>query len=491
MRARNPVRHCFAPQLQRLIRAPLARRHADVGHGAEETLLGLRGVRDEGHRVAMHRPAVPQDEVAGLGLDEARSSALGDYPVVHLQLDVVPRLGLVLAQDLAVEAVGAWHDDEAAPLLARVRERHQALNAAQTALGVRLVDVVPVLLLELPRLVDSVRPEDAGTVEGGHQRVRAPDAREGLLDQGHSPQVPHERGLANAARVDDAVLLLRRPSTARHTRVLPRGGVFAVDLVALVARLQEIPEQAIGVLDLLLVDDAGDDDKTMLVEVLLPGVRVLEVEAPAEDGPDGRELALGDGWRLHQLDAEQILALVRELDQPLVHAVHLRCLLAHLLHAFWGSIVAKLGYDLGLHLIGQVDDRGLRLGARLAVLRREVRLVRVPELVLEVLVRVTGLQLLEHLDRLHDGDLRRIPVVGPIELCLCARPRICGLTWAGVQRDRTVHHDGAALREELRRGQRQESAGVPTNGAVRAEQPDARREAQALDQLLPQATSRC
>mmetsp|Transcript_107414 Transcript_107414/g.331865 ORF Transcript_107414/g.331865 Transcript_107414/m.331865 type:complete len:516 (+) Transcript_107414:1623-3170(+) len=240
-------------------------------------------------------------------------------------------------------------------------------------------------------------------------------------------------------------------------------------------------------IQLLPADDVADDHVAVAVEVLLPALGSFQGKALAVNGPDLERVLLWLG--LKQLrHAQQSLALAGNLDQPFIHEGNLGSFLAHLLDAFGRVRIAVLGNDLGLDLKSQLGNAGSRPVSAVA---QAEGLLDLPKLVLEGPSGESILQLLEHLDRLQYGHPRRAPKEGPLELCLRALAGIRIVRGAGVQRDRALHCDGAALREHLRGRHRAERAAVVATAALlRAQEPYARREAQLLHQQTPQGAGR-
>mmetsp|Transcript_44299 Transcript_44299/g.137436 ORF Transcript_44299/g.137436 Transcript_44299/m.137436 type:complete len:368 (-) Transcript_44299:475-1578(-) len=363
MRRGRQLLHGLFALLQRLLRAPGTRSHADVRHCPDELLAPLKGVRLQRQGVAVYCAAVPKHEIARLGAHQPWApTTIRDDVVIHLQLDEVPLRRLVPPQHLRVEAVRARHHDEAAARLRGVCERDEALDAVQARLQVRLVHVVPVLPRRLPAGLTAEGPEDTGSVEGRHQRICAPDGLEDLAQLGQAPEVPEQLGLADAPGVDDAVLLAGRPAAEGRAGVLPGAHVVAPDPAGPVAGFDEVPQQGVCLLPLLRRGDSGDDYEALLGEVLLPAHDIAEGEAPAVDDADVRRLPLGVvRW---VLEAQQVLDLPREPFEPIVEVEEVCGLQTHLRDTLMRALEAKLGHDLALHGQRQVSKHpasGLRV----------------------------------------------------------------------------------------------------------------------------------
>mmetsp|Transcript_102563 Transcript_102563/g.318897 ORF Transcript_102563/g.318897 Transcript_102563/m.318897 type:complete len:320 (-) Transcript_102563:652-1611(-) len=265
-----------------LLVAPGGRRHADIGHRTEEVVAAEQLlVLLQRQRVAVHRAAVPEQEVTGSGREQPWAAvALREDLLVSPHADVVPAafLARVAAKELAMEAVRARHHDEATSAWRRVGESQEALDAMQAALPVGLVHVPPVRLLRLPGGLVAVGPEDAGAVEGADEVLSAPERREGLADVRQAADVPEGLRLADATRMDDAILRPCGPSAAPLRRVPPGLHTVAPHSATGVGLLDEGPEEAIGRGHLPGAGGLRDDAEALVVEVPQPGGLVAQRE---------------------------------------------------------------------------------------------------------------------------------------------------------------------------------------------------------------------
>mmetsp|Transcript_104619 Transcript_104619/g.305433 ORF Transcript_104619/g.305433 Transcript_104619/m.305433 type:complete len:351 (+) Transcript_104619:222-1274(+) len=268
--------------------APSGGRHADVGHSAYQVTASEKGAAlPQGPRVAMHRPAVPEQQVASSGRDHGRPRpAVHEHGVrdVHAEVVLHSVHPGVSPQHVVVEAVGPRHHNEATRVLRGVLQRHQPLHAVQAALVVRLVQVEPVLLPRPPPAVVAVGPEDAGPVEGGDEVLGPPEVGEDPPQPRQAPQLPHRPRLAHAPAPDDAVVA-RGPAAAPDVRVLPGADVGAGDAAGGVRTLEEVPQQGIRLRHLPLVCHGRHNHEALVCQVAHPAGHVLWCEAVRLQGP--------------------------------------------------------------------------------------------------------------------------------------------------------------------------------------------------------------
>mmetsp|Transcript_34546 Transcript_34546/g.99134 ORF Transcript_34546/g.99134 Transcript_34546/m.99134 type:complete len:254 (-) Transcript_34546:1334-2095(-) len=245
---------------------------------------------------------------------------------------------------------------QAAGVLRRVLEGDEALDAVEPPLLVGLVHVAPALvrLLDPPAWIVAIGSEDTSTIQRCHQVLRTPQVRKGLLHPGERPEKPEHLRLPDASAVDDPVRLPRRPAVALLLRVPPGAEVRPGDGPRVVGALDEVPEQAVGHGDLLLIRDAGEDHEALVRQVSEPAVPVGEVEALGPDRTSNRH-----PWHLlaHVKDHVDVPA---DFPNDLVELVFLRMpggpipslpagidrhLVAHLLHSSGICLEPKLGQD--------------------------------------------------------------------------------------------------------------------------------------------------
>mmetsp|Transcript_27254 Transcript_27254/g.77030 ORF Transcript_27254/g.77030 Transcript_27254/m.77030 type:complete len:898 (+) Transcript_27254:399-3092(+) len=442
---RDPLCGPLPPLLQRLLRAPSRRCHADVRDGTDQVLpVEHRLVLDDGLRVAVHRAGVPEQEVARFRHQLPRAAvALGEDGVVgldHQEVPTVIRLSVV-PEDLAVEAVRPGNDHQAAGLRGRVRQRQEALDTMQAALAMRLVHVVPVLLRGLPLRVVAVGPEDAGAVVGGDELARPPEVGEDAPELLQAPQEPHHGGLADAAVVYDAVGLPGRPASAVLGAVAPRHKLPPAHHREKVGPLNEIPQHSVRCVDLVRLRDAGDHDEALVVEVRPPALVVRGLEALRRQGPD-------DGQPRHgRAELEEPVDVQLDFPNGGIEALQGVDLGAHVLDALEGPLKPELRQHLHLLL------------ERLLHVRRLAGPRRLPDAVvvaLELRVREGGAQLHQHPRAGLDADLQeggpagqplpRIVLVGVAAVC----PQTVPGEGQGLHDDDAVHGRERLGGEQLR-----------------------------------------
>mmetsp|Transcript_103949 Transcript_103949/g.324034 ORF Transcript_103949/g.324034 Transcript_103949/m.324034 type:complete len:446 (-) Transcript_103949:560-1897(-) len=270
VRSRDARRRRRAAALADLLRAPAGRRHADVRHRPYEVgAVEERKVVHQWRRVAVHRAAVPDDQVAGAGAHQPGAGVpLGEDRVGHVQVQVVLAKRLVVpAEHVSEQAVRPRHHHQASRLPGCVLHVEEALDAVQPAPPVRLVDVEPVLLRRPPVLELTVGPKDAGAVEGGDEILRAPDLGENAPEGGQAAEVPQHLRLPDATGVDDAVVPLARPPPVVARGVEPRRDLLPAEHPRDVGGLHEVPEQVVGPVNLALARDVRDHDEALIRQV--------------------------------------------------------------------------------------------------------------------------------------------------------------------------------------------------------------------------------
>mmetsp|Transcript_90660 Transcript_90660/g.282324 ORF Transcript_90660/g.282324 Transcript_90660/m.282324 type:complete len:503 (-) Transcript_90660:329-1837(-) len=368
-----------------LLGAPDSRSHAHVADRPDE-VVAVQGrlVLVQRQRVAMHRPAVPEQEVARLGADQPRAvAALREHGVVGPESDEVPPVlgGLVALEEVTPEeAVRARDDHEAARVLRGILQSDQTLHTVEPPLLVRLVNMAPALvrLFDPPARVVAVRPEDSGAIEGHHQVLGTPQVREGLLHAREGAEKPEHLGLSNASAVDNPICLPRGPAVAALVGVPPGREVRPSDLARLVGVLDEVPEERVGVGDLLLVRNLRDDCKTFVGQVSKPELLLAELEARRPYRASDRHPRHGLAHVKNHVDVppdlpHYVVATLKVwLPNPgLLPGVD-HHLVAHLLHPARIRLKAVSGQHGLLNRVGHLNSLLVRLVAHLRLLPQGV-----------------------------------------------------------------------------------------------------------------------